>query len=108
MDTAIYWLRWIGCIPLGLLFLLCALGNWQILIGGLVRAMKTEKKHSTSLILPFIGPVFGFGFFFLIPVKTINSFFWLAPIIEPTWLMALWCLLTAHFAKKLESSDNLK
>ncbi|QQL44595.1 hypothetical protein [Sulfuriroseicoccus oceanibius] len=106
MDTALYWSRWIVALPLGAIFLLCAIGNWQLLIGGMIRAIKTGKSLSGSMILPFIGPVLGIGFFLLIPVAPMNSLFWLAPIIEPTWMVGLYCLLTGPFAKRMKADRN--
>ena len=107
MDTALHWLRWTIAIPLGVVFLLCAVGNWQILIGGLVQAFRTGKPRSSSLILPFIGPVIGIVFFLVVPVKALNAYFWVAPIIEPTWMMSVYCLVTGPIAKKMAADKNI-
>src|SRR5438105_1606610 len=99
---------WVGGIHLGLLFLLCSVGNWSLIIGAIRGRLK-----SFSLVLPFLGPVFGIMFFLLVPIDGLSRYWWLAPLIEPTWLLGAWCLVTSPFAPRrvpgeMESSPEWK
>ena len=105
-DSIFYWLRWIAAIPLGVVFILCAVGNWGILLTGLYNTWVKDREYSSSFLLPFAGPLIGIGFFLLIPISFLNSLFWLAVIIEPMWLLGLWCLVTAPFVRNDDSDMN--
>jgi hypothetical protein len=84
----------------GLLFVLCVLGNWGLVVGGLYQAVIKKRQTSVSLVLPFLGPIFGIVFFLLVPIEGMWRFWWMAPLIEPTWLLAVWCSVTAPFVKR--------
>jgi len=108
IDTFPDVLRWMVAVPLGLLFLLCSLGNWSLIIGALVGHLKRF-----SLVLPFIGPVFGILFFVAVPIDGLSWYWWLAPLIEPSWLLATWCVVTWPFAPRrspgeLESGPEVR
>lgn len=106
MDSAIYWIRWSAALPLGIIFALCAIGNWGILFTGLCNTWIRNIAFSSSFILPFFGPLVGIAFFLLIPITSLNSLFWLAVIIEPMWLLGLYCLVTGPFARDDDDSDK--
>jgi hypothetical protein len=95
MEIILDVVRWLVAIPAGLLFLLCILGNWSLIIGGVLGYLK-----SFSLVLPFCGPVFGIVLFTTVPVDGATSYWWLGPIIEPTWLLGAWILVTWRFINR--------
>jgi hypothetical protein len=96
MDTAIYIARWAGAIPAGLLFALCAFGNWSIIVAWGVATIR-RQDFSSSFVLPFFGPPLGVLFVALLPISDSFSYWWTAFLIEPTWLVGLWMLLTYAF-----------
>jgi hypothetical protein len=100
MDTLIELFRWIIAIPAALLFTFCVLGNWSLLLGAAF-----GRLESFTLILPFLGPVFGIVFFMSIPIDRFQWYWWLAVIIEPSWFLAAWCLMTAPFSKHPNRPD---
>jgi hypothetical protein len=63
MDIILEYLQWLVAVPVRALFLLCILGNWSLIIGAVSGHLK-----SFSLVLPFLGPVFGIVFFVVIPI----------------------------------------
>lgn len=101
MDTTIYIARWVGAVPLGLLFVLCALGNWSIIIESLVAAIR-DDDFSSSFVLPFFGPPLGVLFVALLPISGSFSYWWAAFLVEPTWLLGIWMLLTYPFASRYD------
>jgi hypothetical protein len=74
---------------------LCVLGNWSLIIGAVLGHLK-----SFSLLLPILGPIFGILFFVAVPIDGFSWFWWLAPLIEPTWLLAAWCIVTWPFVPR--------
>ena len=95
MDIILDIAQWLVAIPTGLLFLLCFFGNWSLFIGAALGHSK-----SFSLVLPFLGPVFGIMFFVTVPVDGVASYWWLAALLEPTWLLGAWILVTWPFAPR--------
>jgi hypothetical protein len=65
------------------------------MIGALLGHLK-----SFSLVLPFLGPIFGILFFVAVPLDGCSWYWWLAPLIEPTWLLGAWCLVTWPFVPR--------
>ena len=88
-------LRWLIAIPTGLLFLVCVLGNWSLFLGAVL-----GKLRSFSLVLPFLGPLFGIVFFVTVPIDGAARLWWVALLIEPTWLVALWIAVTWGFRNR--------
>jgi hypothetical protein len=86
--------RWMIAVPAGLLFSLCVIGNWSLLLGLVLGRIK-----STSLILPFLGPAFGLVFLFSVPIAGVARFWWVVPLAEPTWLLGLWYLIAAGITR---------
>jgi hypothetical protein len=101
MDIIFDILRWLIVVPVGALFLLCILGNWSLIIGAMLGHLK-----SFSLVLPFLGPVFGIVFFVVIPIDGVASYWWLAALMEPTWLLGAWCLVTWPFAPRIQLPEG--
>jgi hypothetical protein len=95
MDVIFVILRWLVATPLGLLFLFCVLGNWSLIIGAILGRLK-----SFSLVLPVMGPLFGILFLVVVPINGFSRYWWLAPLIEPTWLLGVWVLVTRPFAPR--------
>jgi hypothetical protein len=94
-------LWWLIAVPTGLLFFLCAITNWLILVGGVI-----GRPLSTSFVLPSLGPALGIVFFVTIPIGGVASWWWLAVLLEPTWLLCAWGLFVASFARKNAASDS--
>ena len=92
MELLLDIIRWMIALPTGLLFGVCILGNWSLIIGIVLRQIK-----SCSLLLPFSGPVFGIIFLVVIPIQGMAQFWWVAPLVEPTWLLGFWCLVALGF-----------
>jgi hypothetical protein len=92
MEIILDIIRWLVAVAAGLLFTLCVLGNWSLIIGALLGHLKRF-----SLVLPFLGPLFGIVFFVAVPIDGAASFWWLATLVEPTWLLGAWCLVTWPF-----------
>ena len=90
--------RYLIAVASGLLFALCVLGNWSELIGGWVR----KRESGDSLVLPFLGPVFGILFLVAFPIPKVAKYWWVAPIVEPTWWIALAVVASAVRPKKGE------
>lgn len=93
-------LRWIVAIPFALLFLMCSVGNWSLIIGAILGHVK-----SFSLVLPFLGPVFGILFCIAAPINGLAWFWWLAPLIEPSWILDVWILVSWQFVPKNSAND---
>jgi hypothetical protein len=91
LDT----IRWLIAIPTNLLFLLCVLGNWSLFIGAAL-----GKLRSFSLVLPFLGPLFGIMFFVTVPIDGAARLWWVAALLEPTWLVAMWIALIWRFRNR--------
>jgi len=89
--------RWIVTVPAGLMFGLIAWGSWTSLVSGLIQAVRGQETRF-SLCIPLAGLCFGFVFFLAIPVDGFARVCWLALVIEPTWLLLVWGLLTLPFA----------
>ena len=96
MDIVLEILRWLVAVPAGLLFLLCVLGNWSLLIGAVLGRLK-----SFSLVLPFLGPLFGIVFLAAVPIDGVSSYWWLAALVEPTWLLGAWSFVTRPFTPRV-------
>src|SRR4051794_8497177 len=92
--------RLLVAVPAAMLFLLCILGNWSLLIGMAIHALRGRKRRSCSLVLPFLGPAFGSVFFLAIPLRGFARWWWLATLIEPTWMLGAWILLTLPFVDR--------
>jgi hypothetical protein len=90
-------LRWLVALWLGLFFIVCALAHWSLLIG---IALGHGKGKRVSLIAPLLGPVFGILCFVTVPISGFSWYWWLAPLIEPTWLMAAWCIVMGSFRRR--------
>jgi hypothetical protein len=101
MDIIFDIIRWLVAAPAGLLFLLCTLGNWSLIIGAALGRLK-----SFSLVVPYIGPAFGIVFLVAVPIDGVASYWWLAILIEPTWLLGAWCLLTWPFTSHKQPPDG--
>lgn len=101
MELILDTIRWLIAVPAGLLFLLCALGNWSLIVGGFLGQVK-----SFSLVLPFLGPLFGIVMFVAIPIGGFSWYWWVAAIIEPTWLLGAWCLVTRPFIPRNRPPDQ--
>lgn len=99
IETAIAIARWTGAIPVGILFVLCVVGNWAIIFAGILAAVRGEEFLS-SFVLPFFGPPLGLLFLALLPLPGSMTYWWAAFLAEPTWLIGIWCLLTAPFVKR--------
>jgi hypothetical protein len=69
MDIVLEILRWLVAVPAGLLFLLCVLGNWSLIIGAALGHLK-----SFSFVLPFLGAAFGVVFLLAIPIDGAASY----------------------------------
>lgn len=100
MGTLANLTRWMVAVPAGLLFALCVVGNWSCLLGVILGRLK-----STSLVLPYLGPAFGIVCLLAVPIPGIKRYWWIAPVLEPTWLLGGWLLLTAMF-KRLGGVQN--
>jgi hypothetical protein len=100
MGILIALVRWMIAIPAGLLFALCALGNWSLLIGLIIGRLK-----STSLILPFFGPAFGLIFVFAVPIPGVVRYWWVVPLVEPTWILGAWILLALGIMRLRRARD---
>jgi hypothetical protein len=88
MEVLLEIIRWpLGALA-GLLFVWCALGNWALLIAGVL-----GKLERFSLLLPFFGPVFGILCLVIIPIEGLARYWWVAAILEPTWLVGFPCLI---------------
>lgn len=61
MEILLEIVRWTIAVPAALLFLMCIVGNWSLVIGAALGQLKRF-----SMILPFLGPVFGIVFFLLV------------------------------------------
>jgi hypothetical protein len=81
--------RWLIAVPVGLLFALCVIGNWSVIIAWLVE----RRVSGYSLVLPFLGPVFGLIFLVAVPIPAAVRYWWVVPLAEPTWLIGLVALL---------------
>jgi hypothetical protein len=99
IEYAVPVARWVIAVPAGLVFALCVLGNWSLLIGGLVNLLR-GRETTFSLVLPFLGPLSGVIFFLAIPVSGFMRWWWLALLIEPTWLVGVCALATSLLAKR--------
>lgn len=91
--------RWLVAVPAGLLFLLCCLANWSVIVG-----LISKKIRSASLALPFLGPIFGLVFFFSVPATVFRSYWWLSFVLEPTWLLGVWIVATSFLTSSDKSS----
>jgi hypothetical protein len=100
MNSLLDIVRWAAAILAGLLFLLCILGNWSLIIGAVLGHLKRF-----SLVLPFLGPVFGIVWFLVVPIDGMATYWWLATLIEPTWLLGIWCLVTWPFSNRKQTPD---
>ena len=96
IETAIYIARWTAAIPVGILFVLCAVANWGIIVAAIIAAIRGEE-FSSSFVLPFFGPALGVLFLALLPLSGSMTFWWAAFLADPTWLIGIWGLLTAPF-----------
>jgi len=106
VENLILAIRWLLAVPAGMLFILCILGNWSLILGGLFTLLRGQRGESFSLVLPFIGPVLGIVFFLAVPLKGFASWWWLSMLIEPTWLLGAWFLLTLPFVNRNETSER--
>ena len=106
MGNLILAARWLLAVPAALLFLLCVLGNWSLLIGGAVDLLRGRRGRSFSLVLPFLGPAFGIVFFLAVPLRGFTRWWWFAPLIEPTWLLGAWVLLTSAWVAGRGTRDE--
>jgi hypothetical protein len=91
---------WLIAVPAALLFALCILGNWSLLIGAAFCRLRDPESSGFSLFLPFLGPVLGIVFFLTVPLKGFARWWWLAMLIEPTWVLGAWFLLTSRFVDR--------
>jgi hypothetical protein len=90
-------------IPIGLLFAICAIHNWLLLIFwsvGKIRGRDFSTTLSGSFVLPFVGPLFGVLLAVLVPVTGVRSFWWVAFLLEPTWLFGCVAIVTAPFVDR--------
>jgi hypothetical protein len=87
-------IRWLIAVPAGLLFVLCFLGNWSLLVCVLLRHLK-----SASLILPCIGPLFGIVFFLAVPIDRLAAYWWIA-LIEPSSVVFLFLVAGLFMPQK--------
>ena len=92
-------IRWLIAVLAGSLFLFCCLANWSIVAGLVLRQIR-----STSLVLPFLGPIFGLGFFLSLPIDGVKKYWWLSFLLEPTWLLGVWGILGSFFSSDDDSS----
>jgi hypothetical protein len=100
MSYVVLAARWMIAVPSGILFVLCVLGNWSVLLGLVLGRVK-----SSSLILPFLGPVFGLVFLLTLPTPDVSRFWWVSVVAEPTWLLAAGCLVTGAIMKMIRPSE---
>ena len=89
MNSLVLVARWMIAVSAGLLYLLCVVGNWSLLIG-----LSLRQVRSTSLVLPFLGPVFGFVCLIAVPVAGLLRYWWVVPLAEPTLLLATCVVVT--------------
>ncbi len=101
MNLLLDLVRWLIAVPAGLLFALCVLGNWLGVVGLLVSRRKPGV--SSTFVLPFLGPIFGMIFLVAVPIAGLAQYWWIAPLIEPTWVMGLLWLVSAGVARLLSS-----
>ena len=96
IETAIDIARWTAAIPVGGLFALCVVGNWGIIVAGIIAAVRGEE-FSSSFVLPFFGPPFGILLLALLPLPGSMTYWWVAFLADPTWLIGICGLLSAPF-----------
>ncbi len=101
MSTLAVAARWMIAVPAGLLFMLCVVGNWSLLVGILIGRVKSRA----SLVMPFLGPALGIVFLVAVPIPSAIHYWWVALLAEPTWLLGLWCIVTAGLMRLGRSRD---
>jgi hypothetical protein len=87
--------RWLIAVPAGLLFALCVIGNWSVIIAWLVE----RRESGYSLVLPFLGPVFGLIVLVAVPIAGAVRYWWVVPLAEPTWFIGLVAVLSVGVTK---------
>jgi hypothetical protein len=87
--------RWLIAVRAGLLFAPCVLGNWSVIIAWLVE----RRVSGHSLVLPFLGPVFGLIFLVAVPILAAVRYWWAVPLAEPTWFIGLVAVLAIGVTK---------
>lgn len=97
--------RWLFAVPAAILFALCILGNWSLFIAGIFSLLRSREVGSFSLVLPFLGPVFGIVFFLAVPLEGFAQRWWLAILFEPTWLIAAGLLLSQPFVNLSDTPE---
>ncbi len=91
--------RWLIAVPAGLIFALCALGNWLVLLAVWVE----HREGGYSFVLPFFGPAFGLVFFFSVPLPGARADWWVALVADPITLIGLAFLLSRVIEKLVRS-----
>jgi hypothetical protein len=97
VDIVLDIARWLIAVLAGLIYLLCSIGNWSLLLGAAL-----GRIGSFSLVLPFLGPVFGLIMILAAPVHGLLQYWWLIVLIEPTWLIALWSFVVVPLISRDE------
>jgi hypothetical protein len=82
--------RWLMAVPTGLLFALCVIDNWSVIVAWLDE-------------WPFLGPVFGLIFLVAVPILGAVRYWWVVPLAEPTWLIGSVAVLTVGVTKLIRS-----
>ncbi len=101
MESAVLTVRWCVAIATGLTFLCCAVGNWIILLSSFIGILRGHPESSGgSFVLPYAGPILGLLFFLSIPVDGFATYWWLAFIIEPFYLVCVYAIVTSPFVDR--------
>ena len=71
----LFWLRMIGAVILGILFVWVFVMNWWII----VHCMRTKKHISW---VPLLGGLFGVAALLIVPIDGARTFWWLPLIVD--------------------------
>lgn len=105
IHVLIFIVRLCVAIPAGLVFLLCAVGNWGLFFSG-VWAVLRRRSYSFSLFLPGFGAIAGILFLLTLPVDHLPRYWWVALIFDPTWIIAVRAIIMMNRSHPQAGADH--